>query len=181
MARKDSRTTLATDARTRVAGASTLSWSASASAATSQFHPSCIRPRDNQSGSSADASVSARSVSEFSRLHAKAARRLSISVCRLFDAPIVLSADRRVEQAGHRGVVVAMTGADVVAFAGLVELFLCVLTDGFEQPVAGAVRGVVGDHERLVDQQGELVEHVVALRLVAGHGLGCAASRSNPP
>ena len=46
---------------------------------TSQSSPSWMRPRVSQSSCSADASVSAKSVSELSRLYAKAARRLSIS------------------------------------------------------------------------------------------------------
>ena len=49
-------------------------------AASNQPSPSRMRPRASHSGCSDDASANASSISEFSRLHANAARRLSISV-----------------------------------------------------------------------------------------------------
>jgi hypothetical protein len=39
----------------------------------------------------------------------------------LFDAPLVVGVCWRVEQGGHRCVVVAVMGAHVVTFAGLAE------------------------------------------------------------
>ncbi len=67
---------------------------------------------------------------------------------------------------------VTVTGPHIVTFAGLAELFLCVLTDGFQQPVAGAVPSVFGHRERLVDQQRDLVQHLVSLQLAADDSAG---------
>ena len=62
---------------------------------------------------------------------------------------------RRVEHGGHRRVVIAVTRPDGVGLAGLAELFQRVLAHRLQQPVAGSAAGVVGDHQRLVDEQGE--------------------------
>ena len=121
----------------------------------------------------------ARSMSPVSRLQPNAARRLSIRF-RPARAPLIVGAARRVEPGGHRRVVVAVTRSDGVGFAGLAELFQRVLAHGFQQPVSRSAAGVFGHHQRLVDQQGELVEHLVALHSSAP-ATARAASRSNPP
>jgi hypothetical protein len=59
--------------------------------------------------------------------------------------------------------VVAVTNPYVVAFAGLVQFLLCVLANGFQQPIPGAMSSVLRDHQRLVDKQRELIEHLIAL------------------
>jgi hypothetical protein len=47
------------------------------------------------------------------------------------------------------------------------------LTDGLQESVSRFTGGVVGDDQRLVDEQAELVEYLGALHLGgAGHGLG---------
>ncbi len=82
------------------------------------------------------------------------------------------NAGRRVEQRGHRGVVVAVTRPDGFGLSGFAELLLRVLAHGLEQPVSRSAAGVFGSHQRLVDEQGELVEDLVALHLgVTGDGL----------
>ena len=91
-----------------------------------------MRPRVSHSGCSDDASASACSVSEFSRLHPKALRRLSISSFGLLEALLIVAAGRRVEQGGHRRVVVAVPRPDGVGFAGLAEFFQRVLANGLE-------------------------------------------------
>ena len=101
-------------------------------------------------------------VRSFSRLHAKAARRLSISVP---PARCAARGRRRSERrvgppsrcSGRGG------GPHVIASPDSCELLLRVLAHGLQQPVAGSAADVVGDHERLVDEQRELVEHLVAL------------------
>jgi hypothetical protein len=68
---------------------------------------------------------------------------------------------------------VAVTGAHDVGLAGLAEFFQGVLAHRLQQPVAGSAPAVIGDHQRLVHQQGELIEHLVALHVTgAGDGLG---------
>ena len=80
---------------------------------------------------------------------------------------------RGVEQRRHRRVVVAVTGPHVVGFAGLAELFQRVLAHRLQQPVSRSATCAFGHHQRLVDQQGELVEHLVALDVAAaGDRLG---------
>ena len=72
---------LSASARARTAGATSAGcafWSVRA--ASNQVSPSRMRPRASHSGCSDDASCDASPISEFSRLHANAARRLSISV-----------------------------------------------------------------------------------------------------
>ena len=68
-------------ARARTAAAtSACCASRSAKAVSNQASPSRMRPRACHSGCNDDASVNADSMSEFSRLHPNAARRLSISM-----------------------------------------------------------------------------------------------------
>ena len=106
-------------------------------------------------------------------LHPKALRRLSISSFGLFDSLVVVAAGRRVEQSRHRGVVVAVARPHGLGLAGFAELLLRVLAHGLEQPVPRSATGVFGRHQRLVDQQGELIEDLVALHFgVTGNGLG---------
>ena len=164
---------LSASARARTAGATSgCCASRSARAVSNQVSPSRMR-RGCHSGCSEDASANASSTSEFSRLHPNAARRLSISSVGLLDALLIITARRRVEQGGHRRVVIAMTRAHGVGFAGLAELFLRVLAHRLQQPVSRSAAGVFGHDERLVHQQGELIEHLVALHLAStGDRLG---------
>ena len=173
-AQDESSTALSASARARTAAATSASCATSwVRTASNQANPSRTRPRASHSGCSDDASVNASSVSEFSRLHANAARRLSISVSACSMTLLIITACRRVEQRRQRRVVIAVTRPHGVGFAGLAELFQRVLAHGFQQPVAGSAPAVVGHHQRLVDQQGELIEHLVALHLTgAGDRLG---------
>ena len=64
----------------------------------------------------------------------------------------------------------------VVAFAGLVQLLLRVLAHRLQQSVPGSVPGVLRDQQRLVDQQRQLIEHLVSLRVgigIGGDGVCC--------
>ena len=156
---------LSASARARTAGATSAGCAfRSVRAASNQASPSRMRPRANHSGCSDDASANASSISEFSRLHANAARRLSISVsaCSMTLAHGRLPR-RGVEQGGHGRVVVAVTRAHGVGLAGLAELFLRVLAHRLQQPVSRSARCVFGHDQGLVDQQGELIEDLVAL------------------
>ena len=74
------------------------------------------------------------------------------------------SARRRIEQGCHQRVVIAMTRADGIGFAGFAQFFQGVLAHGVQQPVSRSVRDdFFGHDERLVDEQGELIEDLVAL------------------
>ncbi len=120
-------------------------------------------PRDSHSGCSDDTSRIPPSMSACSRLHANAARRLSISVShcsiRSWRPELVASS----KQGCHGCVVVAVSVADVVSVAGLAELFLRVLAHRFHQPVSCSAACVFGHDERFVDEQGEQVEHLVTV------------------
>ena len=76
----------------------------------------------------------------------------------LLDTLLMASGRRSVEQRRHRRVVIAMTAPHLVGFAGFGELFERVLADRLEQVVSRCAARVVSDHERLVDEQAELVE-----------------------
>ena len=68
---------------------------------------------------------------------------------------------------------VAVARPHGVGLAGFAELFQGVLAHRLQQPVAGSAPAVVGDHQRLVHQQRELIEHLVALHVTAaGDRLG---------
>ena len=91
----------------------------------------------------------------------------------LLESLLIITACRRVEQRRDRRVVVAVTRPDGIGLAGFAELFQRVLAHGFQQPVAGSASAVVGHHQRLVHQQGQLIEHLIALHLTAtGDRLG---------
>jgi hypothetical protein len=77
----------------------------------------------------------------------------------------MVGARRRVEQGGRRSVVVTVTRPDGVGLAGLGQFLQRVLAHRFEQPVSRSATGVLGDDKRLVDEQGELIEHLVALHI----------------
>ena len=70
---------------------------------------------------------------------------------------------RAVQLGGHGRVVIAVTRPDRVGLAGLAELFQRVLAHRLQHPVSRTAAAVFGDDKRLVDEQGELIEHLVAL------------------
>ena len=161
-------TALSASARARTAGATPgCCASRSARAVSNQVSPSRMRPRACHSGCSDDASANASSMSEFSRLHANAARRLSISRFGLLDALLIITASRRVEQRGQRRVVIPVACPHGVGLAGLAEFFQGVLAHRLQESIAGSAPAVVGDHQGLVDEQGELIEHLEALHVTA--------------
>ena len=93
--------------------------------------------------------------------------------------PITARLDRRAYAAS--GVVVAVAGPYGFGFAGLPELFQT--RTGGRSPAAGIAfvpATVFGDDERLVDEQRELVEDLVALQSPPPP-TAWAASRSKPP
>ena len=94
---------------------------------------------------------------------------------RPLDAPFMVGIGRLIEECGHRGVVVPVACPHFIALARLVQFLLRVLTDGFQQPITGAMSVVLGDHERLVDQQRELIEYLVALRVGFARDSVCGA------
>ena len=67
--------------------------------------------------------------------------------------------------------VIAVAGAHRLRLAGLGEALEPVLAHGLEQAVADLRVPVLGDHQRLVDQRAEQVEHVLALDPLAGADL----------
>ena len=136
-------------------------------AASSHANPSCRWPRASHSGCSDEASVRASRVSLLSWLHRKAARRLSISVSAR-SRRCSSTADAGVSSCSrHRRVMVAVIRADCVGFAGLTELLGGELANSFKEPVSRATTGVISDYERLIDEQGELIEHLIALHIAA--------------
>ena len=66
---------------------------------------------------------------------------------------------------------VAMAGAQRLLLAGLGEPLEPILAHGFEQAVAGPGVALLGEHQRLVDQRAEQLEHLLALDPVAGADL----------
>src|SRR5258708_6480804 len=60
---------------------------------------------------------------------------------------------------------IAVPRANIVGFAGLSELLLCVLTHGLKQAVSRSACSVFGNNKRLVDEQTELVEYLEAFYL----------------
>ncbi len=152
-----SSTALSASARARTAGATWKSVRASSSvrAASNQASPSWMRPRVSHSGCSDDASRNASSISAFSRLHANAARRLSISVsaCSMRCSWSVRAVG--VEHGRHRRVVVAVTRSGQRRPRRTRRAFPA--RTGAPSPAAGiALRpaGVFGHHQRLVDRAG---------------------------
>jgi hypothetical protein len=79
------------------------------------------------------------------------------------EVSFVVSSCGGVDRCRCRGVVIAMTIAGVFRIVGFTEFLRCVLTHGLQESVAGPVGAVFGDDERLLDEQRELVEHLVAL------------------
>ena len=72
-------------------------------------------------------------------------------------APVV-SPPRGVEHRGHRRVVVAVTCTHGISLAGLLQFFGAVLAHRVQQPVTRRAAATVGHHQRLVDEQAELIE-----------------------
>ncbi len=69
---------------------------------------------------------------------------------------------------------IAMSCSRVRGLTRLAELLLCVLSDRLQEPVSRSAAGVFGDDKRLVHQQRQLIEDLVALYIRrARHGLGC--------
>ena len=131
--RQDSSIALSANARARSAGGAPAF--ASSSAACSQNSPSrMLAPRQPQRPQ-CRARVSATATSWFSRLHANAARRLSISA-----SPGRGVAHRRRRPACRAGPPTRCSGRgggpDVVGLAGLAELFQRVLAHRLQQPVS---------------------------------------------
>ena len=75
---------------------------------------------------------------------------------------------RLVEEGGQVRVVVAVAGAYRIGFARLAELLQRVLPHRLQQPVSRWAAGVLGDNERLVNEQRELIEDLVALQVLVG-------------
>ena len=78
-------------------------------------------------------------------------------------APVV-SPPRGVEHRGHRRVVVAVTRTHAIGLAGLLQFLGAVLAHRVQQPVTRCAAGTVGHHQRLVDEQAELIEDLVTAR-----------------
>ena len=56
---------------------------------------------------------------------------------------------------------------------------MCVLTNGFEQAVAGTAVRLVGEHERTPDQRAEVLDHVDLVdRVARDHCLGVVEARA---
>ena len=156
-------------------------WGASRSvrAVSNQVSPSRMRPRRATAAAAttpAPGPARLRSFPGSIRMRRAGCR----SRCGLLDALLIITACRGVELGRHRRVVVAVACPYGVGFAGFAKLFQRVLAHRFQQPVAGSAPAVVGDHERLVDEQGELVEHLVALPRRTAGDRGRRRGRSRP-
>lgn len=77
-------------------------------------------------------------------------------------------------------IVVTVTRSYVVTFARLTELLQRVLAHRLQHPVSRCTTRAFGNYQRLVHQQGELVEHLVTLDL-ATPATARTAARSKPP
>ena len=94
-------------------------------------------------------------------------------------APVV-STPRGVEHRGHRGVVVAVTSTHGIGLAGLLQFLGAVLARRVQQPVTRCAAGTVGHHQRLVDEQAELIEDLEMFD-VSARGDRLRGVRSKPP
>jgi hypothetical protein len=79
------------------------------------------------------------------------------------------------------GVVVGVPGTPPLELAGLVEAFLAVLADRFQQPVAGLEAVFGGHHQRPRHQAGKQLEHCVSGSMPSPPQTVSAASRVQPP
>ena len=80
----------------------------------------------------------------------------------LFDAALI-AAHRNFEERREGDVVIAVSRAHTFGFPGLAQLLQRVLPNRLKQSVSRWATGVFGDHERLLDEQAELIEDLVAL------------------
>ena len=87
--------------------------------------------------------------------------------------PLALAAGLQVRSRlfGEGEEVIAVAGAQRLLLAGLGQPLEPVLAHGLEQAVADLGVPLLGDHQRLVDQRAEQVEHVLALDRLAGADL----------
>ena len=81
---------------------------------------------------------------------------------------------REVIERKHR---VSLAIADSIAIMRLGEPLERVLTDRLEHPVSNSHAALLGEHERLLDQCREQVEHRVAIELLAGADLFAKVER----
>lgn len=87
----------------------------------------------------------------------------------IIEALCIVGVARVVEKRGQSRVVVAVARPHGVDLAGLVELFQGILPHGLQQPVTGSTRGFVGQHQRLLDEQREPVENLIARHITAAN------------
>ena len=85
-----------------------------------------------------------------------------------FDALLVVVAGGRVESRGERRVVIAVPAAHRIALTRLTEPLLRVLPDRLQHSVTRSATDVLGEHQRLVDQQGEEVENLMTFDVATG-------------
>jgi hypothetical protein len=98
---------------------------------------------------------------------------------RLLEQSLIVIAHRCIQLRRQRRVVIAVAFAHFVGFTGFAELLQSVLAYCLKQPVSRSAAGTLGDDQRLVDEQAELVEHLEAFDLAgACDGLGCVQIES---
>src|SRR5690349_23100698 len=67
-----------------------------------------------------------------------------------------------------------MSVTQLDGLSGFTELLHCVLTNRLQQSVPSSAVDTLGSQKRLVHQQAELVEHLIALRtVITRDGMGC--------
>ena len=78
-----------------------------------------------------------------------------------------------------------MTCAHLIGLAGFAEFLQRVLAHSFQQPVPRSAAAAFGHHKRFVDEQGQLIENLVTLDVIAAadrlRGVEIEAARGTPP